>query len=87
LNAIVANLGAFDVVFCAWSFRRVFWCSEEILPETVVLICCEKQSRDGSTAVSSPDAGCYQGDTIQISPFASQSIIILSLQQLLVLLK
>lgn len=34
-------------------------------------ICCEKQSRDGSTAVSSPDAGCYQGDTIQISPFAS----------------
>jgi hypothetical protein len=51
------------------------------------VICCEKRSRDGSTAVSSPDAGRYQGDTIQISPFASQSIIILSLQQLLVLLK
>jgi hypothetical protein len=51
------------------------------------VICCEKQSRDGSTAVSSPDAGCCQGDTIQISPFASQSLIILSLQRFLVLLK
>jgi hypothetical protein len=51
------------------------------------VICCERLSKDGSTAVSSPDAGCCQGDTIQISSFASQSIIILSLQQLLVLVK